>query len=33
MIAAELEQIEIRIALYRALAGGFETNRTETLDN
>ena len=28
MIEAESEQLEIRISLYRALAGGFETDRT-----
>ncbi len=29
-VAAQLQQIQIRIALYRALAGGFETGRTIT---
>lgn len=27
-VSAQLEQIQVRIALYRALAGGFETERT-----
>jgi NodT family efflux transporter outer membrane factor (OMF) lipoprotein len=31
-IDAQLEQLEIRIALYRALAGGFETPDMEALD-
>jgi outer membrane protein TolC len=30
-VSAQLQQIQVRIALYRALAGSFETERT--LDN